>query len=82
VLSKRKDGYHNIETIFYPIKLHDNISVYISPSIKSKLTVKTLSKNKKLNIDDNNNICYKAVKLFFERFNIKGYYNIKIIIRT
>jgi len=81
VLSKRKDGYHNIETIFYPIKLHDNISVYISPSIKSKLTVKTLSKNKKLNIDDNNNICYKAVKLFFERFNIKGYYNIKIIIR-
>ena len=81
MLSKRKDGYHNIETIFYPIKLHDNISVYISPSIKSKLTVKTLSKNKKLNIDDNNNICYKAVKLFFERFNIKGYYNIKIIIR-
>jgi len=23
IVSKREDGFHNIETIFYPIELHD-----------------------------------------------------------
>ncbi len=27
VLSKRKDGFHNLETIFYPIEIHDNIKL-------------------------------------------------------
>jgi len=81
VLSKRKDGYHNIETIFYPIKLYDNVSVSITPSKISKLSVKTLIKNKKLKLDDKNNICYKTVILFLECFRIKSNYNIKIIIR-
>ncbi len=26
VLEKRKDGFHNIETIFYPLLLHDTIT--------------------------------------------------------
>lgn len=32
IISKREDGYHNIETIFYPIKLFDRIQFYESNS--------------------------------------------------
>ena len=27
IVNKRKDGYHNIETIFYPVPLHDVIEI-------------------------------------------------------
>ena len=27
VVERRCDGYHNIETVFYPIPLHDNLEV-------------------------------------------------------
>ena len=27
VVERRSDGYHNIETVFYPIPLHDNLEV-------------------------------------------------------
>ena len=30
IVNKREDGFHNIETIFYPIKLHDEIHISIS----------------------------------------------------
>jgi len=33
VLSKRKDGYHNIETIFYPVKIYDEIKLDIKKLI-------------------------------------------------
>ena len=81
VLSRRKDGYHNIETIFYPIKLHDNIIVKINPSIKTKISVKVTGKKNKLYLNGKNNICYQAVSLFLERFGIIGNFDIKIIIR-
>ena len=29
ILRKREDGFHDLETIFYPIKLYDEISVDI-----------------------------------------------------
>ena len=28
IVSKRPDGYHNLETVFYPIPLHDALEVY------------------------------------------------------
>ena len=27
VVAKREDGYHNLETVFYPIPLHDNLEI-------------------------------------------------------
>jgi 4-diphosphocytidyl-2-C-methyl-D-erythritol kinase len=31
ITSKREDGYHNIETVFYPVNLHDEIKIRILP---------------------------------------------------
>lgn len=75
VLNKRSDGYHNIETIFYPIKAHDKVTIMIRPSRENKITVKT---NPKLGIDGEKNICYRAVKKFFDEFKIKDKYRIEI----
>lgn len=33
VISKRPDGYHNIETIFYPIPVKDALEIVASPSL-------------------------------------------------
>lgn len=32
VVSRRPDGYHNLETVFYPIPLHDNLEVIDAPN--------------------------------------------------
>lgn len=32
VVSRRPDGYHNLETVFYPIPLHDNLEVVDLPN--------------------------------------------------
>jgi 4-diphosphocytidyl-2-C-methyl-D-erythritol kinase len=82
ILSKRKDGFHNLETIFYPVKLHDKIAVKIrkiSDDTRShKISVKTDSKEKILG---KSNICYKTAELFLAQFKIAGSYNIDISIK-
>lgn len=87
VLSKRKDGYHNIETIFYPINLFDEIRISIKriPGKENIIDVKTSSnppaERAGEKIVNRKNICYKAVKLFFEELEIKEKYEIKIFVK-
>jgi len=82
ILSKRKDGFHNLETIFYPVKLNDKIAVKIrkisDDTGVNKISVKTDSKE---NISGKNNICHKAAELFLAQFKIAGSYNIDISIK-
>lgn len=35
VVSKRPDGYHNLETVFYPIPLTDNLEVIEAPNLST-----------------------------------------------
>ena len=81
VLSKRKDGYHNIETIFYPVNLFDYVTVKIAPSNEkgNRLDIKINSNIDK--IRNKENICYKTVQLFFKKFKISGAYRIQIKLR-
>lgn len=76
-LSKRRDGYHNIETIFYPINLFDDISLLLM-KIESHEGSIILTSNIKEKLKPVDNICYKAVKLFFEAFKIKDNYKVVI----
>lgn len=78
ILSKRKDNFHNLETIFYPVQIYDIIEGEISKSDKPKIVIKT---NKQHNLNDGNNLCYKAIVDFLKEFQIENHYNIKIKIK-
>ncbi len=71
ILGKRHDGYHEIYTLMHRIELYDTISVK-----KSKEGI-----DLKANIDNltpQDNIAYKAAKLFFETSGIKPQVSIEI----
>ena len=67
IVSKRPDGYHNIETIFYPIPLKDALEIIPSNSSEQYRFFQT-----GIPIQDNadDNLVIKALKLISEEKNI------------
>lgn len=61
---KREDGYHFIDTVMQSISLGDRIKVKPSKDIKIKCNIKEL--------ENNDNIAYKAAELFFKESGIVG----------
>ena len=68
VLEKRSDGYHNLETIFYPIPLYDALELVPDNSGKEPYTWG----NSGIEVDtaSENNICIKALKLVKARYEL------------
>lgn len=66
VVSKRKDGYHNLETIMVPVSLCDNIE--IAGTMSNQIEI--ISNNKDLPTNSRN-IIHKAVKLLQNKTGIK-----------
>ncbi|MBU1767275.1 MAG: 4-(cytidine 5'-diphospho)-2-C-methyl-D-erythritol kinase, partial [Candidatus Omnitrophica bacterium] len=62
VIGKRPDGYHNIETIFQEIDLHDEI--LIRKKAEQGIDIKV---SPSLNITKEDNIAYKAAKLIQQK---------------
>jgi len=69
VVNKRNDDFHNIESIFIEINLHDTISFY--PSKKFELCCN----DKAIPIDENNTI-YKTYSIITKKYNFKSQYKI------
>jgi 4-diphosphocytidyl-2-C-methyl-D-erythritol kinase len=61
------DGYHTIESVFDPVSLYDIID--IAP--KSGKNVEIIDCFGALNIPQEKNIMYKAVKLIFDEYHVK-----------
>jgi 4-diphosphocytidyl-2-C-methyl-D-erythritol kinase len=76
VLRKRKDSYHNIETLFERISLCDTI--IIKPRRDEKINI--VCDNPAVP-KDNSNLCYKSARLLRDNFKIKKGVDIKIIKR-
>jgi 4-diphosphocytidyl-2-C-methyl-D-erythritol kinase len=75
IISKRDDGYHNIETVFYPVKLCDILEINKRSDLKenkfdytNNIALK-LSGNE-VEGDDKSNLCYKAFQLLKAEFNL------------
>ena len=51
VVSRRKDGYHNLETIFYPIGIKDALEIIPCPKKSGEVTGLTESKELTVTID-------------------------------
>jgi len=80
VLRKREDGFHDLETIFFPVKLFDEISLKIEPSLL-KLNSVRLKSNKSYIPLTKDNLCYRAIEYFFKTFYIKDCYTLNLYLK-
>lgn len=65
VVSKREDGFHNIETIFYPVSLADHITI-------SEAETFYFTSNDKILESEPNNLIVRAKNILESRYNIKA----------
>ena len=67
IIEKRDDGYHNLETIFYPLAINDIVEIIPAVDYTSHLINFTTSG---LKVDGNteNNLCFKACILLQKKF--------------
>ena len=72
VTGKREDGYHNLYSLFVPITLFDKVKIYVGK--KKGITLKS-----DLGIPHENNLAFKAAKLFFDASGITP--SVKIILK-
>jgi 4-diphosphocytidyl-2-C-methyl-D-erythritol kinase len=77
IINKRDDDFHNLETIFYPVKLSDEISISIYKSKRNTNSV-LIKTNNKVIPTDRTNICFKVIESFFREFKIKEFFVINI----
>lgn len=68
IVEKRPDGYHNLETIFYPIPLQDALE--ITPWEGGERKYKLTQSGILIAGDDENNLVVKAYKLLDELYNL------------
>ncbi len=64
VVSKREDGYHNLETIFYPVKLADALEIVQAD--KTEFTASGIEIDGKAE----NNLVFKAYTILQKDFNL------------
>lgn len=64
VVSKRADGYHNLETVFYPVKIHDALEVILSDEMQ--FTSSGIS----IPGEAEDNLCLKAYELIKQDFDL------------
>jgi len=80
ILNKREDGFHNIETIFYPVHLYDEIGIHISKSLTDKNSIVVKSEKQVIPLSKTNS-CFKAVESIFKTFRITDTYRIDIFLK-
>ncbi len=64
IVEKRADGFHNLESIFYPIPLSDILEIVKSDSFSFRSTGLSIDG------DISDNLVYKAYQLLQKRFNL------------
>lgn len=65
ILDKREDGYHNLQTVFFPIPWNDAIEI-ITDSSTTDISIITSGNN--IEGPSNNNLCVKAYHLLKKDF--------------
>ena len=76
VLNRRKDGYHNLKTLFERIDLSDKIVLKNLPH----RSIKIISQSKQIPKDETN-LAYRAARLLQDAFNLNQGVEIKIFKR-
>lgn len=68
ITEKRPDGYHNLETIFYPIPLEDALEINIAPKSSPKFTLH--QSGVAIDGKPEDNLVVRAYLMLDERFNL------------
>jgi 4-diphosphocytidyl-2-C-methyl-D-erythritol kinase len=67
IVAKRSDGFHDIETVFYPLTLCDALEVV--PAVHS--TDEFVSEGEKMDGDTEQNLCMKALRLMQKEIDVQ-----------
>ncbi|MDN5552526.1 4-(cytidine 5'-diphospho)-2-C-methyl-D-erythritol kinase [Prevotella sp.] len=71
IVSKRSDGYHNLETVFYPIPLYDALEIkYMDEKFPSENDCDLKVTGNAIECDENNNLVVKAYNLIAEDYKL------------
>src|SRR4051812_37552465 len=65
IIAKRQDGYHELETVFYPLHICDALEV-ISDHASNQIEFH--STGIKIEVQENQNLCVKAYQLLKKEF--------------
>jgi 4-diphosphocytidyl-2-C-methyl-D-erythritol kinase len=65
VLGKREDGFHNLQSVFYPVSWCDVLEIV--PSKKTSLDIHGAT----FDLADGDNICFKAWQLIHDKYGIE-----------
>lgn len=68
ITGKREDGYHNLETVFYPVPLKDALEIITAPPEKAIPTVEFSASGLTVDGTPENNLCVKAWHLLKNDF--------------
>lgn len=71
IVSKRSDGYHNLETVFYPIPLYDALEIkHMDEEFPSENDCDLKVTGNAIECDENNNLVVKAYNLIAEDYKL------------
>ena len=71
IVSKREDGYHNLETVFYPIPLYDALEIkYMDEKFPSQVACDLKVTGNAVECDEQNNLVVKAYNLLAEAYKL------------
>ena len=69
IVEKRADGYHNLETVFYPVPLYDEITIEESTESAASTCLLTLS-GQQIEGDPEKNLVVRAYRLLEHRYSL------------
>ncbi|CAN5737409.1 4-(cytidine 5'-diphospho)-2-C-methyl-D-erythritol kinase [soil metagenome] len=68
IIRKRADGYHDLETVFYPIPIPDALEIIAAEKGIAKTDIEFSSSGLHIDGDTENNLCIKAYRLLKKDF--------------
>ena len=68
-MEKRADGYHNLETVFYPVPLYDEITIEEQTACSATTCQLTLA-GQEIEGDPEKNLVVRAYRLLEDRFSL------------